>query len=582
MVGRAPWHAAVHEASVAPPRPGARGKGGIVNAFLAGIKTLGPVRLAALGAVGVAVMGVIVFLAARAGQPPMALLYGDLDQRDAAQIVATLERQRIPYRLGANGTQVLVPTDQVPRLRLSLAAEGLPSGGSVGYEIFDRADGLTASSFQQGINHLRALEGELARTIRSLHGVRAARVHLVLPRRDPFSRREGEAQASIVLTMAGVQRLDREQVQAIVHLAAAAVPGLKPQNITVIDNRGSLLARSGQAVGGLGLAMNAEEMRRAHEIRLSRAVEEMLERTLGVGRVRAEVSAEMDFDRVTESREIFDPEQQVARSVQTVTEESRTIERNENVTVGNNLPNPQPQQSQAGSQESRTEETTNFEIGRITRQIVRDTPMVRRLSVAVLVDHAPAAAGAEPQPRSAEELARIATLVRSAVGFDESRGDRVEVVNLRFADALAAPAAEDSLFGLPIGRAEIVRVVETVVFGIVALLALLLVARPLAGRALERIGQAEAAPAGALAAPQDGVAALPAPAGAPARADAAGAPALGSPAAPLALGGSETMINIAQIEGQMRASSIRRVAELAEKHPEEAVSVLRGWMAQES
>ena len=160
-----------------------------MNALVAGLKTLGPVRLAALGAVGIAVMGVIVFLAARAGQPPMALLYGELEQRDAAQIVAALERQRIPYRLSANGTQVLVPTDQVPRVRLSLAAEGLPAGGSVGYEIFDRADGLTASSFQQGINHLRALEGELARTIRSIHGVRAARVHLVLPRRDPFSRR---------------------------------------------------------------------------------------------------------------------------------------------------------------------------------------------------------------------------------------------------------------------------------------------------------------------------------------------------------------------------------------------------------
>jgi flagellar M-ring protein FliF len=554
----------------------------VVNALLAGLKTLGPVRLAALGAVGVAVLGVIVFLAARAGQPQMALLYGELEQRDAAQVVAALERQRIPYRLGANGTQVLVPADQVPRMRLSLAAEGLPAGGSVGYEIFDRADGLTASSFQQSINHLRALEGELARTIRSLQGVRGARVHLVLPRRDPFSRREGEAQASIVLTMAGVQRLDREQVQAIVHLAAAAVPGLKPQNISVVDNRGSLLARSGQAVGGVGLAMNAEELRRAQELRLSRAVEEMLERTLGVGRVRAEVSAEMDFDRVTENRESFDPDQQVARSVQSVTEESRTTERNENVTVGNNLPNPQPQENQAGTQESRTEETTNYEIGRVTRQVVRDTPMVRRLSVAVLVDHAPAAPGEEPRARSAEELERIATLVRSAVGFDESRGDRVEVVNLRFADATVAEPEQDSLFGLPIGRAEIVRVVETLVFGIVALLALLLVARPLAGRALERIGQAETASSGALAAPQDGVAALPAPAGTPQFADASGVPVLGaSSMAALPAGDRESMINIAQIEGQMRASSIRRVAELAEKHPDEAVSVVRGWMAQE-
>lgn len=553
-----------------------------MNGLLVGLKTLGPVRLAVLGVVGAAVLGVILFLAVRASEPQMALLYGELDQRDAGQIVQSLERQRIPYRLAANGTQILVPAEQVPRLRLSLAGEGLPSGGSVGYEIFDRADGLTASSFQQEMNRLRALEGELARTIRSLAGVRAARVHLVLPRRDPFSRREAEAQASIVLTMGGAQRLDREQVQAIVHLVAAAVPGLKPQHVSVIDNRGSLLARSGQAVGGLGLALNAEELRRAHEIRLARAVEEMLERTVGIGRVRVEATVEMDFDRITESRESFDPDQQVARSVHSVTEESRSVDRAENVTVGNNLPNAQPQGSQAGSQESRTEETTNYEIGRVLRQITRDTPTVRRLSIAVLVDHAPVAGG-EPRARTAEELDRLAALVRSAVGFDDSRGDRVEVVNLRFADADAAPASEESLFGLPIGRAELVRLVETVVFGIVALLALLLVARPLAGRAIERIGRAAPDGAGALAAAA-GVAALPGPgAGAQLAATAGGARPIAAEGDALgALPEPESMINIANIEGKMRASSIRRIAELAEKHPEEAVAVVRGWMAQES
>ncbi len=554
-----------------------------MNGLLIGLKTLGPVRLAVLGAVGAVVLGVILFLAVRASEPPLALLYGELDQRDAAQIVQALERQRVPYRLAGNGTQVLVPVDQVPRLRLALAAEGLPAGGSVGYEIFDRSDGLTASSFQQEMNRLRALEGELARTIRSLSGVRAARVHLVLPRRDPFSRREADAQASIVLTMNGVQRLDREQVQAIVHLVAAAVPGLKPQNISVIDNRGSLLARSGQAVGGLGLALNAEELRRAHELRLARAVEEMLERTVGVGRVRAEATVEMDFDRFTESRESFDPDQQVARSVHSVTEESRTVDRAENVTVGNNLPNAQPQGSQGGSQESRTEETTNYEIGRVLRQITRDTPTVRRLSIAVLVDHAPVAGG-EPRPRTAEELDRLAALVRSAVGFDETRGDRVEIVNLRFADADGTASAEESLFGLPIGRAELVRLVETLVFGIVALLALLLVARPLAGRALERIGRPGSEPAGALPATGGTVAALPGPSGITtpiASTDttpqiAAAGDTLGAPPEP------ESMINVANIEGKMRASSIRRIAELVEKHPEEAVAVVRSWMAQES
>jgi len=414
------------------------------------------------------------------------------------------------------------------------------------------------------------------------------RVHLVLPRREPFARQQAEAQASIVLTMAGPQRLDREQVQAIVHLAAAAVPGLKPANISVVDSRGSLLARGGQAVTGLGVALNAEEVRRAHELRLSRAVEELLERTLGVGKVRVEATVEMDFDRITESRESFDPDQQVARSTSSITEQSRGQERQQNVTVGNNLPNPEPQNAGSITEESRTEETTNFEIGRTLRQIVREAPQVRRQSIAVLVDGTmarPEGGGAPVwRPRTAEELAQITALVRGAVGFDEARGDKIEVVNLRFAEADAGVAEEERLFGLPIGRAEIVRIVETAVFGVIALLALLLVVRPLAGRVLERVS-----PAGG-----DALAGLPGTSGLPALsspAAAAAAAALAGPGGQATLPGpdgavplieGDSLINVSQVEGQMRASSLRRIAELAEKHPEEALSVIRSWMAQES
>jgi len=559
-----------------------------VNGLLQGLRALGPTRIAALGVVAAGLFGLIVFLAIRAGQPPMALLYADLDTRDSAAVVQSLERQRVPYRLEGNGGRILVPVEQVARVRLALASEGLPTGGSVGYELFDRTDSLTTSSFQQAINQVRALEGELARTIRQIQGVRAVRVHLVLPRREPFARQQAEAQASIVLTMAGPQRLDREQVQAIVHLAAAAVPGLKPANISVVDSRGSLLARGGQAVTGLGVALNAEEVRRAHELRLSRAVEELLERTLGVGKVRVEATVEMDFDRITESRESFDPDQQVARSTSSITEQSRGQERQQNVTVGNNLPNPEPQNAGSITEESRTEETTNFEIGRTLRQIVREAPQVRRQSIAVLVDGTmarPEGGGAPVwRPRTAEELAQITALVRGAVGFDEARGDKIEVVNLRFAEADAGVAEEERLFGLPIGRAEIVRIVETAVFGVIALLALLLVVRPLAGRVLERVS-----PAGG-----DALAGLPGTSGLPALsgpAAAAAAAALAGPGGQATLPGpdgavplleGDSLINVSQVEGQMRASSLRRIAELAEKHPEEALSVIRSWMAQES
>src|SRR6185312_443550 len=173
--------------------------------------------------------------------------------------------------------QILVAADQIPEARLALAKEGLPAGGSIGYEIFDRGDGLAATDFQQKINETRALEGELVRTIRVINGIRAVRVHLVLPRREPFARESQEAQASVMLTMSGAARLDREGIQAILNLVAAAVPGLHPQNIAIVDSRGNLLARAGQPIGQASAALTTEEVRHGTELRLARAVEEMLE-----------------------------------------------------------------------------------------------------------------------------------------------------------------------------------------------------------------------------------------------------------------------------------------------------------------
>ena len=232
--------------------------------MLAGLRALGPLKLGALAAVALVSLGLVGALALHTGSEPMSLLYADLELREAGQVVEQLDKAHIAHRTEGGGTRILVPSDQVDRARMLLAKEGLPSGGSIGYEIFDRSDGLTASAFQQSISQTRALEGELGRTIRSLQGVRAARVHLVLPRREPFSRDRQDAQASVVLTMAGAARLDREGVQAVLNLIAAAVPGLKPKNIAIIDSRGNLLARAGQPEAGLAAAQSGEELKRGH------------------------------------------------------------------------------------------------------------------------------------------------------------------------------------------------------------------------------------------------------------------------------------------------------------------------------
>ncbi|MFN7594018.1 MAG: flagellar basal-body MS-ring/collar protein FliF, partial [bacterium] len=203
--------------------------------FVAQLRALGMWRLGALAGTSILVMGLIAWLIIRASQPVMGLLYADLEQRDAGQVIAALDRARVPYRIEGNGTRIMVPDDQVGRVRLSLARDGLPAGGNVGYEIFDRNESLTTTPFQQDMNRVRAMEGELARSIATLSGVRAARVHLVLPRREAFSRERGDAQASVMLTMQGAQRLDREAIQAVLHLVSTAVPGLRPQNVSIVD-----------------------------------------------------------------------------------------------------------------------------------------------------------------------------------------------------------------------------------------------------------------------------------------------------------------------------------------------------------
>ena len=555
-----------------------------MKALLDGLKALGPTRLLAMGAVALGMLGLLAVLTMRGGSERMALLYGDLDLRESGQVVERLARQKIPYRVVGQGSEILVPAEQVAQARLMLAKDGLPSGGSIGYEIFDRGDGLAATEFQQKINETRALEGELVRSIRVINGVRAARVHLVLPKREPFARERQDAQASVMLTMAGSQRLDRGGVQAIVNLVAAAVPGLRPHNISVVDSRGDVLARAGEPASGMASAASGEELRRATELRLSHAVEEMLERSLGPGRVRAEASVRMSFERVNETQERYDPDGQVARSQQNVTDSSKTTEASSTTSVQNNLPNADAGTGSAGTQQARQEETTNYEIGRTVRTMIREQPQIERISLAVMVDGlVSAGADGKPvwQPRPEAELAGITGLVKSAIGYDERRGDHVEIVSMRFVTEEPAIASERlGLFGMPIEKADLLRLAETAVFGVIAVLAVLMVLRPMVLR-LTVLPQALVGSAGQGGGGFGGQALPNGGGSAGALVELAGGLALpGAGSMPLLE--DESMVSVSQIEGQMRASSLRRISDLAGAHPEETLSIMRGWIAQES
>jgi flagellar M-ring protein FliF len=541
--------------------------------LLDGLRALGPARLLALGAVGLGMLVLLSLLAVHGGAPAQqSLLYGDLDLREAAQIADALDHAHITHQELGGGDRIMVSSSDVARARLLLAKDGLPSGGSIGYEIFDRGDAMTSNQFQQEINETRAMEGELARSIRMLQGVRAVRVHLVLPKRQPFSRDVQAAAASVILTMAGAARLDEQGVQAVLNLVAAAVPGLKPQGIAIIDSRGNLLARAGQPTGQEAVVQTAEEMHRAMEMRLSRAVEEMLEQSLGQGRVRAEAAIEMNFDRVNETAETYNPDQQVVRSTQTSTDKSNSTEAEKGVSVQNNLPNADAGQGQSGSQQQKQEETTNYEIGKTVRTLVHEQPQIAHISLAVMVDGV-VQQGPDGKPvwaeRGPDDIARIKRLVESAIGFNEKRGDKIEVVSMKFAspdDASATPA--NGLLGLGLEKADILGLGQSAILAVVVLLALVFVVRPMAIR-LSVTPQEMLANGAALLGGESG-ALLSAPL----------RRANGGSNTPAMLA-DESMVEMANVEGQLRASMLRRLSDMVEKHPDESLAIMRSWLTQE-
>lgn len=537
------------------------------------VRNLGPVRTAVLGGVALVLAGFFAWMIVRAAEPPMALLYGDLDMAEAGRITAQLDAARIPYQVAAGGTAVMVAADRVARTRMTLAEQGLPSGGSVGYEIFDGANALGTTSFQQNVNLVRALEGELGRSIRSIGEVKTARVHLVLPQRELFSRDKPQASASVLLQMRGRTRLTPAQAAAIQQLVASAVPALATDRISVVDGQGTLLSEASS--GGdpvAGAAAKADQRRRALESHLAQTIEQLVERTVGPGKVRAEVSADMDFDRIDSSEEIFDPDGQVVRSTQTVDQTNSNRQgASQPVTVSTNLPDTEarPAASDAGetSAEKRSEETVNYEISKKVVNHVREAGTIRHLSVAVLIDGVwttDAQGTASYQPRSAEELQQLTQLVRGAVGYNAERGDKVEVVSMRFAEPVPAEvaAAGGALLGLE--KEDFFRLGEYLALLLLGILALLLVIRPVVTKAMGALPAPAVAPQAPRLAAVDSVPALPAPAEA--------TPAISLPTR------TEEMIDVERVEGRVRASSLKRVGEIIEKHPEESLAIVRNWL----
>ena len=533
-----------------------------MNNFIQSIKNLSPGRLASIAAIVIFLISFFVYLATKLNTGDYAVLYTDLEMEDAKQIVQHLETANIKYRLTKNGTEILVPEEDVNKMRIDTADLAMASKGSnVGYEIFDNTDALGSTNFVQNVNLIRALEGELARTIRSVDHIKSARVHLVLPKREMFSREEQMPTASVVIKTDG-GKLSLESIHSIQQLIAAAVPKLDVKNVSIVDSAGNLLTNNFEDEEAVTVANN-EALRPEQERKMSLQVQNLLEKSVGEGKVRAQVNLDMDFDQIVTHEEIYDPDSQVVRSQATVTDNSTTDNVEQPVSVAQNIPNGDMVAAGTGSvsRKSRTEETVNYEISKVVRNKVKNSGTIKRLGVAVIVDgiyERNAEGKVVYRDRTPEEMEQIRSLVKSAVGFDAERGDMVEVANMKFASNQPEIEEVNEVLIMGFTKDELIRIAEGIGVAIVAILVILLVIRPLINNAFEtNTANGEGRLLGDNA-EEDNL--------------------LLSNFLNEEDGEIDELINMNKIDGRIKVSSLKKINDIVEKNPDAAVNIIRGWL----
>lgn len=395
-------------------------------------------RKIALAAVTAISLGVFAFIILQARTADYQLLYGNLAESDASAMVEWLKGQNVPYQLTNNGHNILIPAKSVYETRLSLASAGLPQGGGVGFEIFDKQS-FALTDFVQKVNYSRALQGELARTIASLGPVQTARVHLALPEKRLFKDQQQPATASVIIKLAPGKRLAEAQIEGIVHLVSSSIEGLNPDQVTVIDQNGNVLSRTGKKGLSGNLSPDMLEFQMQVEHRLEDRAQALLDKSLGAKNAMVRVSATLDFAQTEKTEETFNPDEPVIRSEQQSEEKSGSEITGGVPGVQSNLESNSTQTAGATPPSSRSQRTTNYEISKVVSKTTNPVGTVSKLSVSVLVaDKTTPAKDKEPaktEPRSEAELKALENMVASALGLDKNRGDKIEVTSMPFLES---------------------------------------------------------------------------------------------------------------------------------------------------
>lgn len=535
---------------------------------------LGPRRLAALATVAVTMMALIAGSAYYLSRPQYTVLYTGLENGDASRIGSALTDAGISFDVSADGATVYVTPAQTSQARMLLAEKGLPRSAAAGYELFNELGSLGLTSFMQEVTRVRALEGELARTIQTMKGVKAARVHIVLPDRGSFRRDQQPPSASVIIRTDVPE--DVRMAEAIRQLVAGGVPGLGVDRITVLDTEGTVLASGEDATTLPGSKTNRLERTVATGIEAN--IRHALTPYLGSENFQISVAAELNTDRTRTNQTLFDPESRVERSVRTVRESgnSQNSSQDAPTTVEQNLPEETVQSADAGERSSeenqRREELTNYEISTTTKEVISDGYQVKSLSVALIVNRARIAQSLGDNPTDEAVEARVTemrNLAASAAGLNEGRGDRIQVTAVDFSDSYADMQPVPPLTFKDVLLRQAGTVVNAVVILAVALLLIWFGLRPAMNALLPRLE--------ARAEEKEAVVAL-----ADASAEAATAlPGTGQTALPAgeAVGAMQHLIE--DMNARMRNSPLKLLEQLVEMDEEQAASILRQWMDEE-
>lgn len=410
------------------------------------VTQLGTKRLAMMGGVALALLAALTVVAMSSSKSNMGYLYTDLDPAAASTITEKLKAQNVPYTLSADGTAIMAPEDKLAQLRMSMAGEKL--GGKIGYEVLDSEQPFGVSASRAKMNETRAIEGELAKSIQTIQTVTAARVHIVMPERAMFASESRKATAAVTVKTKG--HMGSEQIASIRYLVSSSVPELSPDAVSVVDQTGALLARAGDP--DTAGAADADERQQAVEGKLRDEIEALLQPIVGEGKVRAEVSAQIDRDQTREESNVFDPDKQVVArkvSVETGDQNKENEAGPQTTSVSNQLPdakaNPAAPGTSRQSASNQTSEDTTFSNSSTKTVTLRAPGKVTRLTIAVMVDGG-------PKGLPTDQIQRLQRLVENATGVDTQRGDSVVVESMPFS-AVPVEDAKESLFSkLPMDK----------------------------------------------------------------------------------------------------------------------------------